>query len=875
MDAAARDRVVGSARRRALAALVAMGAGFLLARAAPGWVDGGIDSGAWLGVSLLAGAAVLGTRGRVCAACLWVMALTVAGGWFTLRTLESPADRLVLPAEPVEAVVRVEGIVVEGASVPVARGALARFVIGGTSTRFVVRVTRVEEGTDAGMRWRRASGRLVVHADGPVDAPVGRRARLTGRASGPGAPTNPGQSDQRLWAAQEGVVGTMTVPDAALIAAAAGRPGVLEPLERGLRGGRAWLAARARAGIGAIEDDRARALVASLLLGAEEEEGRAISTQFQRLGLAHILAISGVHVAMLAWATLLLVRLCGDFGALEPCLAAGAVGLYLLVVPAEAPIVRSGVMVLALLLGEAFGRRYDGVVILAWTAAVLLLVRPMDLWSLGFQLSFGVTGVLLGAGRVFHERLWGAPSPLAEVVRDPAWWRRGVESGKRAVSASLLAWTVASPWIAARVGLFSPVAPLSSLVVGVPVSALMLVGFLALLVGTFVPGGTVVWMAAEPIARVTLACVDWLDGVPGSSIAVGSIPLAWGGAASVGVLWLLGRGSLRGGPDGAGRDPGASWIERRRVAATWGIGVALGAWLLLVLLSGRTPGRDVALRIDTLDVGDATCHVIRCGDEALLWDCGSSWAGAGEVRIPGAIRALGVPPVRTAVVTHANFDHFNALPDVAWRLGVRRLVVSGLLLERARSQPGGATAAMLGLLRDQGVEIVTVAAGQRMRLGEAELEFLWPREDEARSRGVNDQSLVARIEVGTDAGARRLLLTGDVQARAIAGLLGETAESRGALGADVLEAPHHGAFSREAAALVEAVGPRIIVQSTGRTRAGLGRVGDARWAEPGGAAQWLTTAIDGAVWVELRRDGTIRSGPARAERSAPASATGD
>lgn len=860
--------VGGAARVRALSALAAMGCGFVLALRVPSIVEGGISSGSWFGLGIVAGAVGLGTRGRVCAAALLVSVLALSGGWFTLRILERPADRLVLPIEPAEAVVRVEGVVVQAPAVRVGRGAMVGYAIGGTSQRMVIDLRRVEREatpTDQG-GWRRASGRLVVYVDGPVEAPVGRRVRVSGRASAAGAPTNPGQSDQRLWAAQDAEVGTMSVPEASLIESAAGEPGLLEPLVSAGRRVREWLAARARAGLANIGDERARALTGSLLLGTEEVEGRAIATQFQRLGLAHVLAISGVHVAMLAWATLLVVRVCGDFGGLEPVLAGCVVGLYLLVVPAEAPIVRSGVMVLALLLGEAMGRRYDGVVILAWTAAALLILRPMDLWSLGFQLSFGVTGVLLGAGKGFHERVWGVRSPLAERVHDPAWWMRGLESLKRATSASVLAWAVASPWIAARVGLFSPMAPVSSLLVGVPVSLLMLVGFVALVVSTLVPGGGLVWVVAGPLARGALGCVDWLDALPGASIATGSVPLAWGAAGSVGVLWVMTKGGMRlqrgrmAGVDGPGQTDGGlgAWVEWR-AAGTWLIVLGLGAWLMLAMTLGRSLGRDVALRIDTLDVGDATCHLIRSGDEAMLWDCGASWAGAGEVRIPGAIRALGAGPVRTGLVTHANFDHFNALPDVAWRVGVRRVLVSALLVEAGEGEPRGATAAMLRLLRAQGVEVVVVGTGEVFRLGEAEVRVVWPIVEAARHGSVNDQSLAAVFEVRTEGGVRRVLMTGDMEERGIAGVLeglGTGADRR----VDVLEVPHHGAWSRSAAGLVESVGPVVIVQSTGRTRVGMGRVDDPRWRESSGSAEWLTTAADGATWVEIGRDGLVRRG---------------
>ena len=56
------------------------------------------------------------------------------------------------------------------------------------------------------------------------------------------------------------------------------------------------------------------------------------------------------------------------------------------------------------------------------------------------------------------------------------------------------------------------------------------------------------------------------------------------------------------------------------------------------------------------------------------------------------------------------------------------------------------------------------------------------------------------------------------------------------------------------------LGPGVIVQSTGRSRVGMGRAEDPRWREASGAAQWLVTATDGATWIEIGRDGIVRRG---------------
>ena len=78
------------------------------------------------------------------------------------------------------------------------------------------------------------------------------------------------------------------------------------------------------------------------------------------------------------------------------------------------------------------------------------------------------------------------------------------------------------------------------------------------------------------------------------------------------------------------------------------------------------------------------------------------------------------------------------------------------------------------------------------------------------------------------------------------------------LRADVLELPHHGSVHGAALEFVGAVGPRVVLQSTGPRR-----VGDARWDTLRAGRVWFTTASDGAAWAEIRGDGSVVGGSLR------------
>jgi competence protein ComEC len=258
----------------------------------------------------------------------------------------------------------------------------------------------------------------------------------------------------------------------------------------------------------------------------------------------------------------------------------------------------------------------------------------------------------------------------------------------------------------------------------------------------------------------------------------------------------------------------------------------------------------VALRIDTLAVGDGSCHLIRAGGEAMLWDCGSAHPGFGVQEIPRAVRELGAWRVRSALVTHPNLDHFVCLPDVVQRLGIERVWVTRALLDEAALHPAGATAALIRELQARRVVVRDIHAGESFALGPARCEILSPAQGRDWSEA-NDTSLVGLFSVDTAAGERRALMTGDLGPGAIVDL----EERVPSLHADVMELPHHGSAKPESMRLVGEVDPAIVLQSTGPQR-----LGDARWDDVKAGRTWWITARDGAAWAEVRTDGELRSG---------------
>ncbi len=786
-----------------------------------------------------------GGRGRLAGAGMLIALALFGAAWFDVRVRHVPTDSIAHHLAALDAgekrLMTIDGTVVRSPEqVRLAPGVLSRFARAEPRWLMVVESQTIvgESGAIP------VSGRLYCSVSGELGSVaakprLGGRVRVTGFASPTRPSLNPGQPPRELMAAQSDSWGTISTSDSSLVVPIAREERAAALLRDGVLGVRDWLKRRAsdvldRATAGS--DPRARSLVFGLLLGTREDGYEPVESVFTRLGLIHILSISGFHVTLVGLTGTMLLRLTGDRGAIEPVLRIGVVLAYLLIVPAEAPILRSGITVAVLLGAEACGRRYDPLTILLWASIGLLIWRPMDLWSLGYELSCGLTALLLWLSPRVQGRLFGVGLIVPGRLREPTVRRWLVEGFKSSVSSSLMCWLVAAPLVWLRIGTIPTLAAAASVVLVPIISPLMIVGALALILGMLVPpiaaaGGWVIGSLADGC----LWAAGLFDAVPFATVSMP--PISWwsAGIATGVMLYVV----------------GFAWARRAR---TWIAMAAALASLAASVAINTTLAPGTLCRLDTLAVGDGTCQVIRSGRDAVLWDCGSLVPGMGVRQLPAAMRALGIWRIHTAVISHGDFDHLSALPEVAAAVGLRELLVEDRLMERAALQAGnggGPIAACLEALGARGVRVRTVAAGDSFAFGRCMLTFLSPVRGSAFAHE-NDHSLVARVDAaGAVPGRAALLLTGDIESRAIA----ELAERFPGLTTEAMDAPHHGSGKADAAEWVRSLGPSVVVQSTGARRLDL-----LVWQKVRARSAWLATPRAGAVWVEVSTDGHARFG---------------
>ncbi len=661
----------------------------------------------------------------------------------------------------------------------------------------------------------RFGARVWVPPGGPVVVP-GDVVWAQGALWAPDPPLNPGAPDLRPRLARAGVGRLGRVRG--LVVLSAGPAGVARRL--------ALARLRVRAACRRVTRDPAVAgVLQALSLGGSSAVPSPVRDAFARAGLAHLLAVSGLHLGLVAvllfagirravlglpWRPV--ARRANDVAAL---VAAPAVGFLVAWVGRPPSAARAGLMALVLLGAVAAGRRRDGWTALALAALALAAAAPDLLFRPGFQLSFAAV-----AGLLAYLPHLPVPAPGG------GWARRLLRSVAGTAGATLAASLATAPLCALHFGRVALTGTLANLV-AVPLAGLLVPAVAGAATATAWLGAAAdpLWAPARWLARALVEVARTGAHLPLASVAVpppGPLALA---ACAVLLVALARPGARRG----------------TRLALAAGLAVLLVAAPHL----GRRRPPPAPLAAYFLDVGHGDAILLRSRAGDVLVDAGGDPSGRYDVGariVVPALRALGVRRLAAVFVTHPHPDHYRGVAAVARAFPVGALYVTGEALDGR-----GPYARMVAGLRRRGIPLRIACRAPLPDLAPARLTCLhpfsdWPAGTWDPLEEPNDNSIVLRVALGRVS----LLLTGDIQHRTEARLLrSHPAE----LAATVVKAPHHGSRTSSTRAFVAATGARYVVFTVAPRShfhfpaAAVVR----RWRAAG--ARTFRTGVDGAVRV--------------------------
>jgi len=662
-------------------------------------------------------------------------------------------------------------------------------------SRFVLAIEAIEEPAQLAVELRSRRLRVTQFPPEP-DLVAGSRVRVTLRLRPPRGLHNPAGFDFGTWLYREGVHG---------LAVVRGRPEILAPAVFGA----------GLPGLHRVREEVRDAMQAShpgarhpgvmqaLVIG---ERGAMVPEEwrlFLHTGTNHLMAISGLHVGLVAGFALLLANGVwrasgalreriprGSFGAL---VALTAAVLYAALAGFSIPTQRALIMLVvasgALLLGrDALSWRVYGV-----AAFLVVAMNPANVLAPGFWFSFGAVAVILALVR-------GRRAPPG-----PREWISIQAILALALLPLSLAWFQLGAWVAPLANLIA--VPVISLAV---LPALLLGAGLALI---WQPIGTAFFIWADFWLALLLWVLDALLGLPMAST---EMAVSWQAAALAGcavALLLLPR-SLR----------------------------LLPLAVALCLPLALTPGPRLAhgdFRAEMLDVGQGLAVVVLTRAHVLVYDAGPAWEGGldtGAAVVTPVLRQHGLRAVDRILVSHEHLDHRGGVAAI-----VEAFSVSTIFSRRGHSDAG-----------EQPCE-----AGLRWHWDGVEFETLHPPPfwDDG-----NAASCVLRVS-----GAHgSLLLTGDVEGLGERVLV-HSAQER--LETDVLLVPHHGASGVLSRGLLEAAAPRVAWVSRGHDNRFGHPAPDVSDRLAAACVPLLDTAERGMLWIETDPEGIRVGQGSRVERA--------
>ena len=645
------------------------------------------------------------------------------------------------------------------------------------------------------LAWYGSQRNQALVEDGEAAAPVrlavpdvrpGERWRLKVRLKRPHGNANPGGFDYEAWLLQDDVRATGYVvgapaPAGAPVTAINRRldsfvwtPGHVIDATRG------WLRDRIYA---ALPGEQYAGVIAALVMGDQRGISQSDWTIFNRTGIGHLMAISGLHITMLAalfgglaswlWRRSFFTdaQLPLRMPAQKVAVLAGMATALLYVLLAGFGVPAQRTLYMLVVVGIAFwrGRIVRVSVVLCLALGLVLLADPWSLLWPGFWLSFAAVGLLLygTVGRMQPRHA------MASAASRKHWWPALVQQLRQAAHAQYIVTLGLVPLTVLLFGQYSLVSPIAN-AIAIPLVSLVITP-LALL-GSLLP--TVVAQFVLQLPHMLLIWLaDFLRMLDAMPWAVWETPRPswWMFLLALGGTMLL--------------------LAPRGWPARW---LGLFGWLPLLLNVPQGPAEG-SMRVTAFDVGQGMAVLVETPGHRLLYDTGPYYTagsdGATRVILP-YLRARGIDHLDRVVISHNDNDHSGGAVSI-----FKNIAVDSVYSSLAPTSPILKVAPL-----HQRCE-----AGQSWNWDGIGFTMLHPTPDsyESDKWRPNARSCVLKVQIGRQS----LLLAGDIEAVQEDELVNGPMAER--LPATVLLAPHHGSGTSSTEPFLRAVHPELVVFQVG------------------------------------------------------------
>ncbi len=597
--------------------------------------------------------------------------------------------------------------------------------------------------------------KLLIYDKNFIEAPIGKKIWIRGTTIHFEHARNPGNFDQALYYARQGIYGAIRCEEVEAIS------GKTKVFMNGLYECKAQWKEKLMIHVG----EKNGAILSAMLLGEKSEMDGDLKELYQKNGIGHILAISGLHISFIGLGIYHILRKAGLNYFFSGIIGVGVLSIYVLMLGFSTSVFRAYIMLLFKIGADMTGRKYDMPTALLVSAALMIGYQPMYLTDAGFYLSYGAIGGII----------WVLPA-LKRMVPYRKKWFSGIYTSL-AVNVALLPVLL---WYYFEF-------PIYSIFLNLIVIPLMSVLLELGMAGSFL----LLWL--EPLGEICLMVCGWIleffemlgqIGVvlPEARLILGQ-PKLWTIVVYYALLIFL-----------------VIYINFKQGKKRHLCLVLIGMCLLVCY----RPKGDVQITMLDVGQGDGICIQGPKGNNYFIDGGSSDVKQVGKNRIEPYLKSQGVECLDYVFVTHGDTDHYSGIEEMLGRqkLGVR---IKTLVLPCEFSQDE-ALVHLAKLAQRVGTQVTVIKEGSVLQEGELHITCLQPSEEDNLSGNAGSMVLDISYE------AFRMLCTGDVEGEGERKLLGKLK------GKDynVLKVAHHGSKNSTSDRFLNQIKAEIALISAGK-----------------------------------------------------------
>lgn len=517
-------------------------------------------------------------------------------------------------------------------------------------------------------------------------------------------------------------------------------------------------------------------IMKSIILGNSSYLDEETQGKFRDLGLGHILAVSGLHVGLIFLFIMYILQAIGLQRNLSVILSVIAIWAYGYMIGLPASVVRASIMFSLLSLSSLIYRRYDSINIIAFTGTIMLIIRPLWILNIGFQISFVATASIIlltpKINKIFKQyKMTNIGKSLAPLI--------GVQLGTL-------------PIVAYYFNNYSVMSIVANIII-IPLISLALILSLSAIILSyiFMPLVRLLGPLINIILDFNNFLVDKLDAFPLSPIILSSPSL--GRIIVYYVIIFLALGYIK-----------VYRIPKMLVKAV------IIYTLVMTLVGGIIYFIDDEISVEFIDVGQGDCALIRSRYGNFLVDTGGSRLGGydvgGNIVLP-YLQKSGVKAIDGVFISHFHEDHCEGLLSIIGNIKIKRIFIPYENFENKLFND------IINLAKD--IEIIQLQRGDLIDLGKSmKINVIYPDKEAIRTLYTNENN-ISMVKV-LSAHGKDILFTGDIEREAEGLLISQRLLDK----IDILKVPHHGSKTSSTKGFVDALNPQYAIIQVGRNNFG-------------------------------------------------------